>query len=261
MSSWYLYSDDGQHLGPVPTEYVARAVKSGALPLDRWVTEADRTAWRPIQDVPEIAALVRAMTPLGAGRDRETTIIATTEAFPTYAPSTQKVPSSDRDADSSERTLIAPAAFEREMAEIDASAEHEAPRRPAAGMPAGSGRQGGFPPVAAGAEFQDPSTLRSSHSPHDPFGSTLRSPDVPEGIVGRPIPPVLDRASGAPAVPPQAMTPSGAPAACPVPPAVAEPRPARNGPVIAFFLGGLALGAIVVVGMLIWAFRGGLLSR
>lgn len=270
MGFWYLYSDDGQHLGPVPTEYVARAVKSGAVPLDRWVTEANQTAWRPVREVPAIYSLVH-MTPPPRMRDREATIVANADAFPTFdEPPTQKeVPSSDRDAEASERTLIAPAAFQQEMAEIDAGDAPDAPtqavpRRPAAGMPAGSGRQGGFPPPAAGyaSSFKEDSTLRTPGAPHDSFGSTQRSPDVPPGIVGRPIPAVLDRASGPPRVPPGLE--NGDPLAAPPSP---TPHPqagttiGRNGPVIAFFLGGLALGAIVVVAMLVWAFGGGLLSR
>ncbi len=278
MASWYLYSDDGQHLGPVPMEYVARVVKNGAVPIDRWVSESDRTAWRPIQQVPEICALIQAMTSPPPTRDRETTIIATTADFPSFppVPSTQKdVPSSDPGAQPSERTLIAPAAFEREMAEIDARGNPEVGagrHRPAAGMPAGSGPQGGFPPVAAPSHFQDKSTLRSKNTPHDPYGSTLRSSDAPPGLPSRAAPPahVTDRTSGMPAVPPHTAGLQGTSPSAAIAPAdprsgphviPSAPPPGRTGPVIAFFLGGLALGAIVVVAMLFWAFRGGILSR
>lgn len=268
MATWYLYSDDGQHLGPVPTEYVARAVLSGALAVSRYVTESDRTAWRPIQDVPEIRGFIDALRGPAPTRDRETTIIATSNDFPSFAPvpSTQReVPAPDSGAMSSERTLIAPAAFEDEMAAIDA--------------------QKGLPPKPLpAAGFQDDVTLRANSVPHDPFGSTLRSPDVPPGIVPRPEPPRPE--SAAPQVPPhmQAGGGQGAPQArlmhansglqvsparqpfqsapdphTTIPPRTQSRSAIKRGPVIAFFLGGLALGALVVVAMLVWAFRGGLI--
>lgn len=258
MASWYLYSDDGRHLGPVPTEYVARAVKSGAVPRDRWVTEADRTAWRPIRDVREIMVLLESGFPAPT-RDRETTMIATAEAFPSFAPapSTQKdVPSSNDPPSSSDRTVIAPTAFDE-------------PSSPAAPVPT---------PFGYGYGYDDgEATIRALPTPkNDPFGATLRSPDSPPGVVPRPAPQIMDPPPApriqtplppapAPAptntAPPPVMRSSGASPALRVSSDAPRRGSSSGGPVVVFFLGGLAMGAIVVVAILVWAFRGGLLTR
>lgn len=295
MATWYLYSDDGKHLGPVAAEYVARALKSGAVTPDRWVTESDRAAWRPVREVPEICALLT-VPPTSKPRDREATMIATTDAFPSLSPSVAP-PSTQREAPSSsdplvasERTIIAPAAFEAEMAQVSA----ELPSQPA--LPPDTSASLPVTPRAPPhltnpyAAFDEDVTLRAKSSPFegsaattaqtpppegaDAFGATMRSPDSPAGVAPRPIPAVESAHPPVPRAGPQRTSvPSpGMPAAAPAP-ATATPSHGRRGPgpssrgkssggpVVVFFLGGLVLGAVVVVSALVWAFRGGLFLR
>lgn len=272
MASWLVYSEDGQHLGPVPTEYVARAVKSGAIPANRWVTEVNRTAWRPLVEVPEIRAMLEGMS--NPQRDREVTIIAMSDGFPSLPtpPSTLKEPPSSDEPGSSERTIIAPAAFEDEMAKL---AE---PPRPAAGLPAQDSD-------LDATQRQRAKNLGVAATEPEPFGATMRSPDGPPLVprtsgnallepntarapaaAYRPSsasPPQLQKAPIVEAIvnpAPRAQTPLPRMTSTPSP----EPRASRSsggsgGSVLAFFLGGLALGAVVVVLMLVWAFRGGVL--
>jgi hypothetical protein len=314
MSSWLVYSEDGQHLGPVPSEYVARAVRSGAIQPSRWITEADRLAWRPLVDIPEIRALLEAMT-TAANRDRETTIIAQANAFPAFpmpsAPLTEKeTPSSGPQSSgpTSERTLIAPAAFEQEMAAI---AE---PGRAAAGgratvrdieptLATPRPRPGGVNPTLRSTDDPPRLTPRGGAAVLEPDTATVPLAAWAKGP--RPVPGPVDSAAVPSTTPDPKLGPVGddgtqrsaiegeypsltpRPATTPgpaSPPVVSESRKiqtvppggslranrasssgsaktagASGGSVLAFFLGGLALGAVVVIVLLVLAFRGGIL--
>ncbi len=291
MATWYLYSDDGKHLGPVAAEYIARAIKSGAVTPDRWVTESDRAAWRPIREVPEICALLT-LPPTSKPRDREATMIATTDAFPSFTrpAGAESAPTSSHPGAQSERTIIAPAAFEAEMAKVSAEMPSQSALPPET-APSPPVTPRAPPHLANPYAFDEDVTLRAKSSPFasdgptmrsgapstaDPFGSTMRSPDSPPGVMERPVPPVESAAPPVPragpartSVPSPAHTPTQPPAAAASPgtPASgarrgpASTRKGSGGPVVVFFLGGLVLGAVVVVGALVWAFRGGLFLR
>lgn len=303
MGTWLLYSEDGQHLGPVPSEYVARAVKSGAVQANRWITEADQLRWRPLAEVPEICALLEQMSRGAASPEqRDRTVVALSEAFPAFpgtapqagsvAPSpterggypsgppatmtdvaalpgpSSAAPSSDEPM-SSERTVIAPSVFEDANPSDPKTKSAPGVAQPAAG--------------AAPADLEI--TARQAQGVAQEV--TLRSPKAPAGMVIKPLVGVVDPITATvPAAAWQQKAPLGQGATVPsgqaVPQVEATPRPTPRavmtptGPrekapppegkdesdgssVIAFFLGGLALGAVVVVGMLVWAFRSGVL--
>lgn len=53
MRDWFLYSDNGEHVGPVTPELLARGLESGKVSRDARVAR-DRMTWQPVLTVPEV---------------------------------------------------------------------------------------------------------------------------------------------------------------------------------------------------------------
>ena len=59
MKDWFVYQADGNHIGPVSTELLARGVLAGKVPRDAHVGAHGDPQWYPLLSVPEIDAEVK----------------------------------------------------------------------------------------------------------------------------------------------------------------------------------------------------------
>jgi hypothetical protein len=60
-----VYQPDGRHVGPLSTEDLARGWISRRVSRDLFVGSAGEPGWRPLGQVPEIMAAVRALQASG----------------------------------------------------------------------------------------------------------------------------------------------------------------------------------------------------
>ena len=70
MRHWFVYQLDGNYIGPVTSEQLARGVIAGKVPRDAHVASPGDSEWLGVLTVPEIAAEVRRLEstrePVGA---------------------------------------------------------------------------------------------------------------------------------------------------------------------------------------------------
>src|SRR5262250_2948353 len=60
---WYVYQESGQHVGPVTVDLLARGINAGKVPRDAYAGVAGDSRWRPVLEIPEVAAALRALEP------------------------------------------------------------------------------------------------------------------------------------------------------------------------------------------------------
>jgi hypothetical protein len=60
---WYIYYGMKDPVGPVGTDSIVAAIRSGKFPLDANVCRAGDARWVPVITVPEFAAVVREVAP------------------------------------------------------------------------------------------------------------------------------------------------------------------------------------------------------
>jgi hypothetical protein len=60
MTEWYVYQPNGEHIGPVSTELLARAMVGGKIPPDAHIGAKGDAHWQVIAEVAEIQAAVAA---------------------------------------------------------------------------------------------------------------------------------------------------------------------------------------------------------
>ena len=60
MSEWYLYADNGQHRGPMSTDALLEAVRTGEVARDARVSRAGKPEWEAIDQVAELVARLSA---------------------------------------------------------------------------------------------------------------------------------------------------------------------------------------------------------
>src|SRR6266700_1662895 len=58
---WYVYQESGQHVGPVTVDLLARGITAGKVPRNAYAGVAGASRWRPILEIPEIAAALRSL--------------------------------------------------------------------------------------------------------------------------------------------------------------------------------------------------------
>jgi len=58
---WYVYQANGQHIGPLSTETLARAWLSGKVPQGVFVGALGDSQWWPLEGVPELMNAARAV--------------------------------------------------------------------------------------------------------------------------------------------------------------------------------------------------------
>src|SRR5688500_8771734 len=61
MKDWYVYQADGNHIGPVSTDLLARGLLAGKVPRDAHVGAMGDAKWQPLLEVAEIQAATRAL--------------------------------------------------------------------------------------------------------------------------------------------------------------------------------------------------------
>lgn len=54
MTDWFVYQADGNHIGPVTTDALARGIIAGKVPQDAHVAARGGAQWFPFASVPEI---------------------------------------------------------------------------------------------------------------------------------------------------------------------------------------------------------------
>ncbi len=67
MKEWYIYQGDGNHVGPVTSEALARGIAGGKVPRDAHFGAVGDPAWVQVTSVPEIAQAIRALETQGFG--------------------------------------------------------------------------------------------------------------------------------------------------------------------------------------------------
>jgi hypothetical protein len=61
--SYYVYSADNKHVGPISAELIAREVLAGKVPNDAFIAPIGSNSWTPMGQFPEVAtALTQAKT-------------------------------------------------------------------------------------------------------------------------------------------------------------------------------------------------------
>ncbi|MBI5536656.1 MAG: DUF4339 domain-containing protein [Deltaproteobacteria bacterium] len=63
MDGWFIYHGMNDPVGPVSTESIIDAIRSGKFPLDANVCRPGDRKWVPVITVPEFAAVVREVAP------------------------------------------------------------------------------------------------------------------------------------------------------------------------------------------------------
>src|SRR5215471_11743762 len=61
IDEWYVYQESGQHVGPVTVDLLARGINAGKVPRDAYAGVAGDSRWRPVLEIPEVAAALRAL--------------------------------------------------------------------------------------------------------------------------------------------------------------------------------------------------------
>src|SRR5262249_39434375 len=61
IDEWYVYQESGQHVGPVTIDLLARGINAGKVPRNAYAGVAGDSRWRPVLEIPEIAAALRAL--------------------------------------------------------------------------------------------------------------------------------------------------------------------------------------------------------
>src|SRR6204780_4411599 len=51
MKEWYIYQADGHHVGPVPSDMLARGVAGGKVPRDAHIGQVGDAQWVPLMSV------------------------------------------------------------------------------------------------------------------------------------------------------------------------------------------------------------------
>ncbi len=59
-TQFFVFSPDGQHIGPASADRIARGVTAGMVPNDAFVSVAGSNQWVPVGSVSEIAAALEA---------------------------------------------------------------------------------------------------------------------------------------------------------------------------------------------------------
>lgn len=61
MKDWYVYQADGNHIGPVSTDLLARGIIAGKVPRDAHLGARGDTQWYPLLSIPEIQQAIASL--------------------------------------------------------------------------------------------------------------------------------------------------------------------------------------------------------
>lgn len=61
MKDWYVYQADGNHIGPVSTDLLARGIIAGKVPRDAHLGARGDTQWYPLLSIPEIQQTIASL--------------------------------------------------------------------------------------------------------------------------------------------------------------------------------------------------------
>jgi len=61
IREWYVSAGEGEAIGPVSTELVARGIVAGKVPRTAFVARVGDTSWQDVLDVPEIVGALKGL--------------------------------------------------------------------------------------------------------------------------------------------------------------------------------------------------------
>jgi hypothetical protein len=61
LREWYVRVDDGETVGPVSADQIARGIKLGRVPSDAMIARFDQTLWANVLDSGAIVAALRSL--------------------------------------------------------------------------------------------------------------------------------------------------------------------------------------------------------